>query len=299
MPKLLTAHGIEICYEVIGADRPGSPILLIMGLGAQMIMWPDPFCEMLAARGHPVIRFDNRDSGGSSRLDHLGSPSLWRTGLSMAVGRPVRAPYPLLDLARDSVALLDGLGIAAAHVVGISMGAMIAQLMAIHHAGRVRTLVSMMSGTGNRRTALPRPGMALRLMRRPKPRREAYIEFLVGKMRLFNGPHYGLDEDRLREVAGRVFDRGLSPGGFNRQVAAVYAAPDRRESLARLRVPTLVIHGTADPLIRPAAGRETAETIPGARLLMIEGMGHYLPPALWPRIAGAIAEHVARGAGPS
>jgi pimeloyl-ACP methyl ester carboxylesterase len=295
-PRLQTTSGeqfarvgeIELCYETFG-ESGAPPILLVMGLGSQMVLWDDRFCETLAARGFHVIRFDNRDVGRSTILRELGVPS--RTQLFVRDRRA--AKYALDDMAGDSAGLLRRLDIDAAHVVGVSMGGMIAQLLAIHHPRRVRSLVSIMSTTGNRRVGQAHPRLWPRMVRGPRRDREGYIRDFIESYEAIGSPSYPPDHERMRRRAERCFDRGLHPSGAARQLAAVVTAYDRTPFLAELNVPTTVIHGSADPLVRPSGGRATADAIPGARLLMLDGMGHDMPPALWPQIIDAICDTAA------
>jgi len=275
---------VELEYEVIGSGRP---ILMIMGLGAQMIFWDDPFCQLLVERGFQVIRYDNRDVGLSTRLDHLKVPPILPTLARGFLRLPVAPPYTLSDMARDAVGLLDHLGVDRADVVGASMGGMIAQTLAIEHSRRVRTLTSIMSTPGSR-WFLPRPG-ALRAILQPKPlTAEQCADTIVRTWRGIAGD-YPLDEQRLRALGRRAFERGLSGRGFLRHIAAIATQRDRTEALRQLDVPTLVVHGRSDPLIPVAAGRATARAVPGALLLELPRMGHDLPPQVWPRVVDAIA----------
>jgi pimeloyl-ACP methyl ester carboxylesterase len=284
-----TVGELELCYETFGSAT-APPVLLIMGLASQMLLWDDQFCEQLAARGFRVIRFDNRDIGRSSHLRGTPTPTRWQL-----LRRRARAgAYALEDMADDSVGLLDQLEIGAAHIVGASMGGMIAQLVAINHPDRVLSLVSIMSTTGNPKVGKPQPKMMLRLMRKAQREREAYIEDHIETYRAIGSPAYDFEEEYKRERAGRLFDRGVYPAGSARQLGAVASAPDRTESLASVRVPTTVIHGDADPLVDVSGGRATAEAIPGARLVLVPGMGHDLPRALWPQIIDAILETTMR-----
>jgi pimeloyl-ACP methyl ester carboxylesterase len=265
-----------------------------MGIGAQMVLWPEEFCDLLAARGFRVIRFDNRDVGRSSKLDHLGVPKLGRTMLRSLFGLPVRAPYSLEDMAHDVCGLLDELGIASAHVVGASMGGMIAQTMAIIRPDRMRSLVSIMSTTGRRGYMISEP-RALRALlgAAPKTRDEA-IERHLALFRVVGSTGFERDEKATAAIAALSWDRGHHPPGFMRQLAAIGATGDRTPRLRFVRMPTLVVHGSVDPLIRPLGGRMTAEAIPGARLHMIDGMGHDLPRGAWPTLVDLIAGHAAR-----
>lgn len=287
--RLAPANGIEIAYQEIG-DPGGEPLLLIMGLATQMIAWDEPFCAMLAGRGFRVIRFDNRDVGHSTQIEAAGLPK--RT--DMLLGRRRTAPYLLRDMAEDATGLLDHLGVDAAHVVGASMGGMIAQTMAIRRPERVRSLVSIMSTTGSRWVGVPTWKAFGTLFARPPAGREAVIEHAVRIFRIIGSPAYPMDEARLRELAGLSYDRSHSRAGIARQLHAITASGDRTRALRNLRIPATVIHGAGDPLVRPAAARATARAIPGARLRMIEGMGHDLPRELWPDLVEEIAATAAR-----
>ena len=258
-----------------------------MGLASQMLLWDEDFCELLAARGFRVIRFDNRDIGRSSWLRGEPIPKRWQ----LLIRSSGAAAYTLDDMAGDAAGLLDQLQIGAAHVVGASMGGMIAQLVAINHPDRILSLVSIMSTTGNRRVGRPQPRMFRRLLRKGQREREAYINNQVDTYRAIGSPKFEFDEQRTRERAGRCFDRGVYPPGSARQLGAVVAAPDRTKRLAQVKVPTTVIHGDADPLVDVSGGRATADAIPGAKLIIIPGMGHDLPRELWPQITDAIAEN--------
>lgn len=285
-PASVKAGELEIVYDAFGkASAP--PILLIMGLGEQMIAWDEEFCAALAGRGYWVIRFDNRDVGLSTKFDEAGIPDI----LAMMQGKPSQAPYTLRDMAADAVGLLDALQIESAHVVGISMGGMIAQEMAICYPERVWTLTSIMSSTGDPTLPPPRPEAAALLITPAPTDRDGYLEHSVQTWRVLNGPGFPLDEERIRERAGRSFDRGPSPAGAMRQLAAILASESRKEVLKTLKVPTLVIHGDADPLVPVECGVDTADAIPGTELLIIEGMGHDLPPAVEPQVIDAIVRH--------
>ncbi len=289
-----TVGEVELCYQVRGT---GVPLLLVMGLGSQMIVWPEGFCDALVRRGFCVARFDNRDVGGSTRFRDRGVPSLRRSMLRWAAGRPVPAPYSLRDLAADALGLLDVLGWDDAHVVGASMGGMIAQRMAIDRPARVRSLTSIMSHPGDRISMLPRP-RAMAALLGPAPRTaEQAGDAWVKMFRAIGGPGFTYDEAGVRALGRLHFERGPSGSGFLRQLTAILAAPDRRAALARLTMPALVVHGTADPLVRPRGGEQTAAAIPGATLLRIEGMGHDLPAGAWPRMCDAIEAVAARADG--
>lgn len=293
MPRV-HANGIELEYETFGrAEDPA--LLLVMGLGAQMILWHEEFCDALAARGLHVVRFDNRDVGRSTWLEEAGMPDVLAALAATGQGQPVRAAYQLRDMAADAAGLLDALDIAAAHVAGASMGGMIAQTLAIEHPTRVRTLTSIMSTTGHPDLPAATPTAMAALLTPAPTEREAAIERSVELWRTIGSPGYPVDEDEIRAQAARAFDRGANPAGVARQLVAILASGHRRDALGAVRAPTLVIHGADDPLIPEAAGRDTAASVPDADLLLIEGMGHDLPRALWPRIVDAIAKHAGRG----
>jgi pimeloyl-ACP methyl ester carboxylesterase len=294
MPRIAT-NGVELEYETFGSARKPA-IVLIMGLGAQMILWDEEFCEALAQRGHRVIRFDNRDVGLSTKLEDAGVPDVAAALAAVAQGGPLSAAYTLHEMADDTAGLLEALGIDAAHVVGASMGGMIAQTLAIRHPQRIRTLTSIMSTTGN--PALPPAApAAMRVLMTPAPtQRAAYIEHHVEVSKVIGSPGFPFDAEAVRARAARVFDRGVFPAGIARQLVAILASGNRKAALASVRAPTLVIHGTADPLVPIAGGRDTAEAVPGAELFEIEGMGHDLPREVWPRLVDAIAKHAGRSA---
>ena len=280
---------VELCWQRFGDDSD-PPLLLIMGLGAQMILWPEGFCELLAERGFGVIRFDNRDCGRSTVLDGAASPSISEA----LAGNTADAPYTLSDMAADTGGLLDALGIGRAHVVGSSLGGMVAQTLAIEHPERVLTLASVMSTTGDPEVGRPTPvGMEALTTKAPADR-EGYIEATVRARELIGSPGFPRDEAYRRELAARAFDRGYHPDGTLRQVVAIVASGDRTSRLRELDVPTVVIHGEDDVLIDVSGGRATAAAIPGARLVLIPGMGHDLPPGVWETIADAIVANTER-----
>ena len=287
------SNGIEIEYEVIGPPE-NQPLLLVMGLGTQMIHWDDELCAQLVSRGHRVIRFDNRDVGGSSKLDGDGLPNVLSAMVAAGRGGPVDAPYRLSDMAADAAGLLDALEIESAHVVGASLGGMIAQTLALEHPHRVRTLTSIMSTTGHPDLPTATPEAAAALLQPAPSDREGNIERAVRVFRVIGSPGFPFDEAQVRARAARAYDRCFHPAGVARQMIAIVASGSRREALRALRVPTLVVHGADDPLIPLACGLDTAESIPGAELLIVEGMGHSLPPATWPRVVDAIAELTSR-----
>ncbi len=287
--RLAPCNGIELAYQEIG-DPDGEPLILVMGLATQMVAWDDEFCAMLAERGFRVVRFDNRDIGHSTKLDSAGVPGR----LDLFRGRRETAAYRLSDMAADTVGLLDHLGFDSAHVVGISMGGMIGQTMAIEHPDRVRSLVSMHSTTGSRRVGQPTLKVfGLMLAEAPRDR-ESFTERIERTYALIGSPAYPSDEERLRRVAETSWERGHNPRGVLRQMHAIVASGDRTAALRRLDLPVTVIHGTRDTLIRPSGGRATARAIPGARLHLFEGMGHDLPRELWSAFADDFAETATR-----
>ncbi|MDA0636493.1 alpha/beta fold hydrolase [Nonomuraea sp. MCN248] len=277
MTSIASAHGIDIAYESFGSPG-GRPLLLIMGLGAQLVHWDDQFCELLADQGHHVVRFDNRDAGLSTHLHDAGVPGS---------GRP--APYLLDDMAEDAAAVMDALGWPAAHVMGASMGGMIAQALALRHPERVLTLTSIMSMPGGS-VAPPTEAARAVLFARPATSREGVVAQAVATASVIGSPGYEPDRERVERLAGLAFDRCHDPAGVARQYAAIVSSPDRTEALARLDVPTLVIHGADDPLIPLAGGQATAAAIPGAELKVFPGMGHDLPRALWAEIVEAVTK---------
>lgn len=280
----LRANGIEIEYDTFG-DPIAAPLLLIMGLGAQMISWDERFCGLLAARGFHVIRYDNRDSGLSTKMESAGEPDLMA-----AFGGNPNPAYQLDDLADDAVGVLDALEIGAAHIVGASMGGFIAQLVAINHPDRVLTLTSIMSGPGGQDAVPPQPEGAEVLMTIPPPTREARIEHGLWVRRVLTGTGDPFDEDAETRRVERAYDRSYYPVGTGRQLVAILAAQGRLERLSAVRAPSLVVHGVADVLVPVENGRSVAAAIPGARLLEFEGMGHNLPERVWPQVLDAIQE---------
>lgn len=291
MPQV-TANGIAIEYETHG-DPANPPLLLIMGLGAQLTLWPIELVEALVGHGYYVIRHDNRDIGLSEKFSHAGIPNFKRVALMRMLGLRPKLPYRLTDMADDAVALLDALGIDSAHVVGGSMGGMIAQLVAINHPHKVRSLTSIFSTTGNRRLPPPRKEAMEALLGKPPADAslDAVIPIGIKVARAIGSPAYPTPEDRLRERIARDYHRSFFPEGAARQLCAIIDDGDRRKRLKSVTAPTLVIHGIDDPLVPVEGGRDTARAIPGARLHEIPGMGHDLPLELVDEIAGKIAEH--------
>jgi pimeloyl-ACP methyl ester carboxylesterase len=273
---------VELVYETIG-DPADPTILLVMGLGMQLIHWDLELCEGLAERGFQVIRFDNRDAGLSTKIDGP-VPNVMK---AMA-GLPIKAPYLLQDMANDSFGLLDHLGIERAHVTGVSMGGMIAQTMAITAPQRVRSLTSIMSTTGKRTVGWQHPSLLPSLLMSRGPGREAYIATSTAVWKMIGSPGYPPDAESIANRAGETFDRGVSRSGVLRQMMAILTQGNRAARLRAVTVPTLVIHGVADKMVHASGGRATAAAIPGAELLLIDGMGHDLPPALFSTFIDAI-----------
>ena len=292
MPNV-SANGLELEYETFG-DARAPALLLIMGLGGQLIQWPDSFCEALAQAGYYVIRYDNRDVGLSTRMGHVGKPKLMRAGVLSTLGLPVRAPYTLEDMAMDALGLLDALAIPQAHVVGISMGGMIAQILAARHPSRVPSLTSIMSTSGNPRLPGPSLRIKLRMVKRPERLdRESLIQHSMQTWRLIGSPGFPTDASTLRAKVESAYDRASYPQGLARQTLAILASGSRVPLLRKIRAPTLVIHGERDPLVPVAAAHDLLRHIPGARGEIIAGMGHDLPPPLLPRLQKLILDHVA------
>ena len=289
-PALAKANGIELCYDTFG-DPQAPPMILVMGLATQMIAWDEEFCGLLAGHGYFVVRFDNRDIGLSTRFEAGGVPDVQAAFMAAMQGKPIAAPYLLSDMADDVVGLMDALGIRSAHVVGASMGGAIAQTLAIDHPDRLRSLTSIMSSSGAADLPPPTPAALANLLR-PVPTDQAgYLESYVRTWKLLRVGSFPLDEARDLSRAGQNFARGLNPAGVARQLVAVLASGSRREALGAVRTPTLVIHGDVDPLVPLDCGRDVAASVPGAKLLVIEGMGHALPISMWRRIIDAIANH--------
>ena len=290
------ANGITLEYDVHG-PASGEPALLIMGLGAQMTRWPLAFVELLVQRGLRVIRFDNRDVGLSERIESGGVPDLTKVIGALMQGQKPDVPYLLDDMAADAVGLLDALGIARAHIVGASLGGMVAQLVAADYPDRVLSLTSIMSTTGNRELPPAKPeAMAVLNNRGPDPLvdLEGYLAHAVTGARAIGSPGYPADDASVRERSLNDFHRGYYPVGFARQYAAAAASADRRPKLSGIAAPTVVIHGDADPLVPVEGGRDTAANIPGAELRIVPGMGHDFPPPLYGEIADGILRAVER-----
>lgn len=289
----IRANGIAIEVETFG-DPARPAVLLVMGLGMQLIAWPEAFCRRLVEAGYFVIRFDNRDIGLSARITTRTPVRIGTALLRYWMHLPVRAPYTLSEMAADSVGVLDALSIAKAHVVGVSMGGMIGQVMAAEHPARLLTLTSIMSTTGSRWLPPPSPKIARLMLSKPPvdAAEEAIVERYVRLFQAIGSPAFPTPEEELRERIRRGIARSYDPAGSARQLLAIIASGDRSAQIRTIRTPTLVIHGTHDPLAPPAGGRDTARKIPGARLVMIPGMGHDLASGLLHRLATSIVEHV-------
>jgi pimeloyl-ACP methyl ester carboxylesterase len=278
-------RGITLCYETFG-DPATPPVLLIMGLATQMIGWPEEFCEQLSDRGFYVIRFDNRDSGRSTPIPGRPPP------LGQLVRRRIDPVlYTLSDMADDALGLIRALEIEPAHIVGASMGGMIAQTLAAEHPESVRTLVSIMSNTGSRWSGQPALGLYRYLLRQAPDDREGFIDHLDTVFAAIGSRGLPRDQELVRDIAARSYDRGHDPAASGRQLGAITASGNRTAALRRITAPTLVIHGTDDRLVRPSGGRATTRAIPGAKVMMVDGMGHDLPSAAWPQLIGAIVQH--------
>lgn len=287
MPRV-RANGLELEYDTFG-DPADPPLLLVMGLGAQLIDWPLEFVRQIAAHGFHVIRFDNRDAGLSTWLDDLGLPDIG--ALLTGTGT---APYSLADMGDDAVGLLDALGIGRAHVVGASMGGMVVQRMVLDHPERVLSMTSIMSTTGARDVGEPNEAATAMLLRPQAPDRDSAIEAMVAGFRLTSSTGFEVTDEELRDRAVSAYDRAYHPAGGARQLAAIISTPDRTAALAGVTVPTSVIHGDIDPLVNVSGGRATAAAIPGAELLVIPGMGHDLPTGAWPQLIDIVVRTAKR-----
>ncbi|GAA5233654.1 alpha/beta fold hydrolase [Verticiella sediminum] len=293
--RFVSANGLKLAYDTFG-DADAQPLVLIMGLGTQMIAWDEAFCEQLAARGYRVIRFDNRDVGRSTYLDAAGLPDIGQLLARTLAGFAIDAasvPYTLADMAHDTVGLLDALDIPSAHIVGASMGGAIAQEMALRHPARMRTLTSIMATSGAPDLPPPQPE-ALQVLLAPAPTdRAGYVARYQQVMKVLRAGSDAHEEALDAPRAERAFERGLNPAGYARQLAAILASGSRRERLGSVSTPTLVIHGDADPLVPIECGRDVVRHVSGARMVNIAGMGHALPQSAWTPIIDAIAGHVA------
>ena len=284
MPSVL-ANGINVAYETSG-KRDAPPLLLVMGLGGQLIAWDEALVEALVVRRFFVVRFDNRDVGLSTWFDQEGPGDVLG-----AISGSVRAPYLLGDMAADAAGLLDALRLPSAHVLGVSMGGMIAQVLTIEHPERVRSLVSIMSTTGDRAVGAPHPEAVQVLLRPPPADRMAAVAQSVEARRTIGSPGFPFHRERVEAEAGAAYDRAFHPQGTSRQLVAILSSEDRTPALEHLDCPALVIHGEADPLVDVSGGRATAAAIPGAQLMLVPGMGHHLPPELFDELADRVAAH--------
>lgn len=292
MPKA-RVNNVELEYDTFG-DPSSKPLLLIMGLGAQMINWDEEFCKKLVERDFYVIRFDNRDIGLSTKFDEAGEPDLMKLYMQAQKGKKIEASYTLDDMANDAVGLLTAINIDKAHICGASMGGMIAQVIAYRHPSRVLSLASIMSSTGNPDLPRPKPE-AMKVLIQPLPSgREAIIEYGVNSMHIVHGTGIPFDEERARKLVTASYDRANYRPGYSRQLAAILATGNRKPALASITAPTLVIHGSEDPLVSPEGGKDTAEAIHGAELIIIEGMGHSLPLEVWPKVIDAITKNASK-----
>jgi pimeloyl-ACP methyl ester carboxylesterase len=278
-----SVNDVDLYYETYGADSD-PPLLLVCGIGMQMVSWSPEWCDAVVAKGYLVLAFDNRDAGLSTHFVASGIPDF----VALLQGREANIAYHLEDMADDAAGLLDALGISSAHVVGISMGGMIAQQLAISHPENVRSLCSIMSTTGNPAVGQPSHEAATALLNLKGSSRAEAIESGIEAFQIIGSPAFPPNEDRMRRLAGEAYDRSNEPTGIARQMGAILASPDRTAALAHVTVPTLVIHGSADPLVDPSGGEATAKAVPGAKLVMIEGMGHDLPEQVWDEMIAAI-----------
>jgi pimeloyl-ACP methyl ester carboxylesterase len=284
------ANGIEIEYETLGDPRH-RPLVLIMGLGSQLIAWHEEFCEKLVAKGHHVIRFDSRDVGLSTKMDDVGIIDIMKLIASYEKGQSVSSPYLLSDMAKDTVGLMDNLGIDKAHICGLSMGGMVAQTVAIEHPGRVLSLISMESSTSELDLPSGTPEAMDAMFRSPPLKRDRYIEHMGQVYRVFSGGSSKYDENLEKRMAALSFDRSFYPFGFTRQFAAMVVSGGRRNALRSVVAPSLVLHGSKDTLVPPEHGKDTADAMPGAKFIVVEGLGHGLSyPALWDEIVDEISE---------
>jgi len=289
MPRAEVSTGIELEYDVFGQSEAPT-IILAMGFSLQMTAWDPRFCESLASRGFRVVRFDNRDIGKSTKLAHAGFPDFAR---AMAGDRSV-APYGVEDMADDLGAFVVALGVPAAHLVGLSMGGFMVQETAIRHPGRVLSLASIMSSTGDHGVGQASPEALAVLFAPPPPDRAGAVDQAVTAWRVIGSPGFPFDEERLRKRTGEAWDRDHDPAGVARQAVAIITQRDRTADLAKLRVPAVVIHGASDPLIAVSGGEATARAIPGARFVVVPGMGHDLPQPVWPTVIDAIVDNARR-----
>jgi pimeloyl-ACP methyl ester carboxylesterase len=288
---IIKANNIDIAYQAFG-EPTARPLLLISGLATQMIGWPDQFCHMLAAAGHQAIRFDNRDVGRSTKMASMDAPDLMDLMQTLQSGKSVQIPYTLSDMVSDALGLMDALGLGKAHICGVSMGGMIGQVMAMQHPDRLFSLTAIMSSTGEHDLPPAKVEANNAMMSVPPAGRADYQDYQAQVYRAFAADSPQYDDELQRQMAARSYDRGLYPLGFLRQMAAIMAAPGRRQALGSVRLPTLVIHGTHDTLLPLDHGKDLARAIPGAKLLIVQGLGHGLAfPDLWQSMVAAITRH--------
>lgn len=287
----VTANSIDINYDSFG-DNSHPAIVLIMGLATQMIYWDEQFCKLLASQGYWVIRFDNRDNGKSTWLDSTPAPTSLTLLAHAVLKRPLGATYLLSDMMKDTLGLLDALHIESAHIVGVSMGGMIAQEMAIRHPHRVKSLTSIMSTTGNRKLPKPSAAFSFKMLKRPPKNVNKAITYGMHVWRLIHGDYYPFDQQKVLSLITQAIQRGFNPAGNTRQLAAILDSPDRTSALNTLTVPSLIIHGEDDPLVLLACGQATARAIPNAKIKVYPGMGHTIPQQLYDDITKQILEHI-------
>jgi pimeloyl-ACP methyl ester carboxylesterase len=290
------ANGIQIEYETFG-DRSGRPLLLIMGLGQQLTEWSEEVLKQLADEGHFVIVYDNRDTGLSSKMEEAGVPDVAGIQGALIRGEKFKIPYTFSDMSDDAVGLLDALCIKKAHICGISMGGAIAQIMAISHPSNLLSLILIYAPTYNPNLPQPKPKIKNLMRSPPITDRNAYVERAINRFRIISGSGFPLDEEWVRQMSERTYDRSYYPGGIKRHLLARLACGNLRPALPSVTAPTLVIHGEEDPFLPVENGMDAAEAIPGAELMIIKGMGHYPPhKGPWPGIVKAIAAHTRKAA---
>ena len=289
--QLVAANTIHINYDSFG-DKSHPAIVLIMGLATQMIYWDEQFCKLLASQGYWVIRFDNRDNGKSTWLDSTPPPTSLALLTNAVFKRPVGATYLLFDMMNDTVGLLDALHLESAHIVGASMGGMIAQEIAIHHPHRVKSLTSIMSTTGDRKLPKPSTAFSFKMLKPPPKDVNKAVSFGMHVWRLIQGSHYPFEQQKVLSLITRALQRGFNPAGNTRQLAAILDSPDRTQQLNTLKIPSLIIHGEDDPLVLVACGYATAKAIPNAKIKTYPGMGHTIPSQLYDDISKQILDHI-------
>jgi pimeloyl-ACP methyl ester carboxylesterase len=289
--QLVATNNIDINYDSFG-NKSHPAIILIMGLATQMIYWDEQFCKLLASQGYWVIRFDNRDNGKSTWLDSIPPPSSLALLTNAVFKRPLGAVYLLSDMMKDTVGLLDALHLESAHIVGASMGGMIAQEIAINHPHRVKSLTSIMSTTGNKRLPKPSTAFSFKMLKRPPKDVNKAVTYGMHVWRMIQGDHYPFDQQKVLGLITRALQRGFNPAGNTRQLAAILDSPDRTEALNTLTVPSLILHGEDDPLVLVDCGYATAKAIPNAKIKTYPGMGHTIPSQLYDDITKQILEHI-------